>query len=749
MRTRLAILVILLVLIPTAVLSILAGRALRHWELVLQRQIQTNARRALGEVTRKFHDHLQEDLDRVRVGVAQCLAGGGRYSDLAEVSQRLVVSQECVADVFVFMNPWGFAFPEEGSEPRRHGDAEDSGEGGSVGRASRPDQSGEVGKTAAPAPESSSHPPPSLTEDIRRAISTSAASGDGLIALESGGDRYCLTVLDPAKALYVGYRINLPGLKRCLAGIMRTGGSGFELEAEGLGFLIAAAPSRVPAPILISDSFSQNQEELPAPPPASARSIAEEALASTELPPPFSGVVLRAFLEDPSGTRRAQAMRIRLSGWGIALLAGAIVTGVWLVLSQAGAEIRRVRARSDFVLGVSHDLRTPLASMKMLAESLHGGRVTEESSKQRFLGTIVQECDRLNNLIERVLFFVRLGQGALVYRFELLDVNRLVKQAVEVASRSAGERVICYRSMVSGEGGQNGRKKAQEAQGGRAPEGGSPPERRPTGEEVGRASRRDQSDEAEVTAAAQPASQRPKPKVMGKTEAPNVTQASACRDRVADTAGRSTLGAGAGQDPAHSFAVRRAGTDEGGSPLERRPTGEEVGRASRRDRSGEVAVREVVVRGDEGALMQVMLNLLDNAVKYGGRKTVDGGRWTVDGGRSGLPSQAGVRGPRSEVGEGIVVEVGVVRRARRGRRFIPSRDWVRVAVTDSGRGMSPEQVARVFRRFYRGPGSTDRNVSGVGLGLTLCRHIVESHGGWIEVSSVEGRGSTFAFFLPA
>ena len=99
-----------------------------------------------------------------------------------------------------------------------------------------------------------------------------------------------------------------------------------------------------------------------------------------------------------------------------------------------------------------------------------------------------------------------------------------------------------------------------------AGEGGSPLERRPTGEEVGRASRRDQSDEAEVTAAAEPAAQRPKLKVAGKTEAPNVAQAPA-------------LAAGA-----------EGGTGEGGSPLERRPTGEEVGQATRPDHSGEAEV---------------------------------------------------------------------------------------------------------------------------------------------------------------
>lgn len=75
-------------------------------------------------------------------------------------------------------------------------------------------------------------------------------------------------------------------------------------------------------------------------------------------------------------------------------------------------------------------------------------------------------------------------------------------------------------------------------------------------------------------------------------------------------------------------------------------------------------------------------------------------------------------------------------------------DQVVVRVEDSGRGIASDQIPRLFRKFSRIHGSTDR--AGTGLGLTICKGIVEAHGGriWAE-SAGEGRGSTFSFTLPA
>jgi len=73
---------------------------------------------------------------------------------------------------------------------------------------------------------------------------------------------------------------------------------------------------------------------------------------------------------------------------------------------------------------------------------------------------------------------------------------------------------------------------------------------------------------------------------------------------------------------------------------------------------------------------------------------------------------------------------------------------VQVSVADTGIGIPADQRERIFDRFYQVDSSATRSYRGAGLGLTICKHIVEYHGGRIWVESEEGKGSTFRFVLP-
>ena len=75
-------------------------------------------------------------------------------------------------------------------------------------------------------------------------------------------------------------------------------------------------------------------------------------------------------------------------------------------------------------------------------------------------------------------------------------------------------------------------------------------------------------------------------------------------------------------------------------------------------------------------------------------------------------------------------------------------DGVRVEVVDTGPGIPPDALPRVFDRLYRADPSRDRDTGGSGLGLTIARQLVEAHGGTIWVESREGSGSRFGFDLP-
>ena len=114
------------------------------------------------------------------------------------------------------------------------------------------------------------------------------------------------------------------------------------------------------------------------------------------------------------------------------------------------------------------------------------------------------------------------------------------------------------------------------------------------------------------------------------------------------------------------------------------------------------------VEGDSFRLRQVLLNLVSNAIKF----TATGGR----------------------------VEVGAAP--------APGSGLVRFAVRDTGIGIAPELVPRLFERFTQADSSTTRRYGGSGLGLAISAQLVEIMGGRIEVESAPGRGSLFHFTLP-
>jgi len=119
-----------------------------------------------------------------------------------------------------------------------------------------------------------------------------------------------------------------------------------------------------------------------------------------------------------------------------------------------------------------------------------------------------------------------------------------------------------------------------------------------------------------------------------------------------------------------------------------------------------IQVQDSKVVADRLRIGQVVGNILDNAVKY----SPQGGQVTIQ---------------LQEFEEDYLV-----------------------SVIDQGIGINPEYLDHIFERFYRVRNTTNRQYSGIGLGLYVTKAIVESHGGRIWHTNNQGRGSTFHFTLP-
>ena len=84
----------------------------------------------------------------------------------------------------------------------------------------------------------------------------------------------------------------------------------------------------------------------------------------------------------------------------------------------------------------------------------------------------------------------------------------------------------------------------------------------------------------------------------------------------------------------------------------------------------------------------------------------------------------------------------------RARRLVNGRHWVELAVADTGIGMTPEQLGRLFQEFSQAEASTAKNYGGTGLGLAIIRKLARMMGGDVTVTSEHGKGSVFTVRLP-
>jgi signal transduction histidine kinase len=318
---------------------------------------------------------------------------------------------------------------------------------------------------------------------------------------------------------------------------------------------------------------------LPSDRSASGRS---QELASIE--PRFT---LGIYLIHPATLYRYQQHR---SFWLSALILAVATTAIWGLLRARRAfqhEHQLSELKGNFVASVSHELRAPIASIRLMAESLERGKVQDAARQQEYFRFIGQECRRLSGLIANVLDFSRIDQGRKQYEFEPTNVAQLFHETIRVMQSYAHER---------------------------------------------------------------------------------------------------------------------------GVPL----VATTIDGAERSDASGTAAPASVEPRLDGRAVQQALVNVIDNAVKHS---------------RPGSPV-----GVRLELPGSAIRPLGPL--------------VLRFVVEDHGPGIPLEEQERIFERFYRLGSELRRQTEGVGIGLSIVKHVVDAHCGRVQVSSTVGKGSIFVLEFP-
>lgn len=248
-----------------------------------------------------------------------------------------------------------------------------------------------------------------LEETIRRRLRTPEDSGLVYQVFSASGTSSLLVVrrASPQErelldAAHLCYRFSLP-----------------LLLTDALEPFLRGAPEQFALGLADADGVPVLQPPMPAPPSWKAPTLLSQGLQFAALPADIEGYLARA-----SAARRNMSIL-----FGVLVLV-ALSGAVWLWRSVS-REAELARAKVELVSRVSHELKTPLALIRMYGETMSLGRARGPEDTSRFGGIIAREADRLTGMIHRILDFARKEAGSLTYHPERADLG-------EVARRVAG-----------------------------------------------------------------------------------------------------------------------------------------------------------------------------------------------------------------------------------------------------------------------------------------------------------------------
>jgi len=161
----------------------------------------------------------------------------------------------------------------------------------------------------------------------------------------------------------------------------------------------------------------------------------EDAFLTSPLGAMLPGWRLALILEGEDPFSAAAEREVAGYVWASLLSVGAVVLVALVAGRYLLLQTRLTRLKNDFIATVTHELKTPLASVRLFAESLREGRYEDEAQARRYLDLLVKENERLSRLIDNFLSFSRMERNKRAFNLELVPLGEVIQTAADVVAQ--------------------------------------------------------------------------------------------------------------------------------------------------------------------------------------------------------------------------------------------------------------------------------------------------------------------------
>ena len=136
--------------------------------------------------------------------------------------------------------------------------------------------------------------------------------------------------------------------------------------------------------------------------------------------------------------------------YAFVLLAGILIFGLTLTIRSVTRELELARMKSDFVSTISHEFKSPLTSIRQLAEMLQRGRAPSHERRQQYYDVLLEQSERLTLLIDNILDFSRMEEGRKQFEFETVDMGALVQEIASAFQQRVAHGGFTVQAEVAG-----------------------------------------------------------------------------------------------------------------------------------------------------------------------------------------------------------------------------------------------------------------------------------------------------------